>query len=133
MAVLSIVPLRKHLYEVADKTHKALAIIIAFSTWQHISTAAYVQQWLLFTLIGMIGLVHAVQFLLFLYRNTRWGKPFPKADIIIDGVIVRIVLQLPRPIKIDAGQYISLSIMSPALGYWSWAQSHPFTITSWSL
>ncbi|KAH7032584.1 uncharacterized protein B0I36DRAFT_205301, partial [Microdochium trichocladiopsis] len=132
MAVLSIVPLRKHLYEVADKTHKALAVIIAFSTWQHISTTAYVQQWLLFTLIGMIGLVHAVQFLLFLYRNIRWGKPFPEADIIKDGVIVRIVLQLPRPIKIDAGQYISLSIVSRALGYWSWAQSHPFTITSWS-
>jgi NAD(P)H-flavin reductase len=32
--------------------------------------------------------------------------------------------------KLDAGQYIYLSL--PSLTFWSWLQSHPFTVMSWS-
>lgn len=32
--------------------------------------------------------------------------------------------------KLDAGQYIYLSL--PSLTFWSWLQSHPFTVISWS-
>ncbi|KXJ84828.1 hypothetical protein Micbo1qcDRAFT_141987, partial [Microdochium bolleyi] len=133
MVLLGMTPLRRRLHELADKSHKALAITMAFSTWQHISTITHVHQWLLYTAAGVICLVHAVQVCLFLRRNVCWGKPFPRAHVTSDGSIVRIVLCLPRPVKIDAGQYISLSMISSTIGFWSWVQSHPFTITSWSL
>ncbi|KAJ6000915.1 hypothetical protein N7481_001324 [Penicillium waksmanii] len=34
---------------------------------------------------------------------------------------IRVIL--PRPIKIDAGQYINL--WTPSVGFWSWIQTHP--------
>lgn len=43
---------------------------------------------------------------------------------------IRVRLILPRPVKAMAGQYINLWL--PSLGLLSWAQTHPFIITSWS-
>uniref|UniRef100_A0A093X7N0 Ferric reductase transmembrane component 3 n=1 Tax=Talaromyces marneffei PM1 TaxID=1077442 RepID=A0A093X7N0_TALMA len=37
---------------------------------------------------------------------------------------------LTRPMRIDAGQYINLWM--PSVTWWSWAQVHPFMVTSWS-
>lgn len=45
-----------------------------------------------------------------------------------NAVIVRVVL--PRPMKLDAGQYVNLWM--PTVSVFSWAQTHPFTVTSWS-
>jgi NAD(P)H-flavin reductase len=44
---------------------------------------------------------------------------------------IRICLYLPRPISVRAGQYINLWL--PSVSLWSWAQTHPFIVTSWSL
>ncbi|KAL4936467.1 hypothetical protein BDV06DRAFT_233358 [Aspergillus oleicola] len=41
-----------------------------------------------------------------------------------------ILLILPRPVKVEAGQYINLWM--PSVSLWSWMQTHPFTVTSWS-
>jgi predicted ferric reductase len=43
---------------------------------------------------------------------------------------VSVLVNLSRPMKLDAGQYIYLSL--PSLTFWSWLQSHPFTVMSWS-
>ncbi|KAK9578488.1 hypothetical protein V6Z92_009165 [Aspergillus fumigatus] len=43
---------------------------------------------------------------------------------------VSVLVNLSRPMKLDAGQYIYLSL--PSLTFWSWLQSHPFTVISWS-
>ncbi|KAL4984460.1 hypothetical protein BDW68DRAFT_190474 [Aspergillus falconensis] len=39
-------------------------------------------------------------------------------------------VKLPRPIKLRAGQYVYLWM--PFMGFWSWAQSHPYMVISWS-
>ena len=57
--------------------------------------------------------------------NVREAK---EADPVVTATQVRIVL--PRPVKVEAGQYINLWI--PSVGLWSWTQTHPFTVTSWS-
>jgi NAD(P)H-flavin reductase len=44
--------------------------------------------------------------------------------------IIKIRLSLSRPLRIEAGQYIGLWI--PAVSFWSFLQTHPFTVTSWS-
>lgn len=46
-----------------------------------------------------------------------------------DGV-VKMCISLPRPIKVEPGQYINLWM--PTISLWSWAQTHPFTVVSWS-
>ncbi|KAL4772515.1 hypothetical protein BDW60DRAFT_216515 [Aspergillus nidulans var. acristatus] len=39
-------------------------------------------------------------------------------------------VELPLPIKLRAGQYVYLWI--PFIGFWSWTQSHPYMVISWS-
>jgi NAD(P)H-flavin reductase len=51
-----------------------------------------------------------------------------EADPVIIAAQVRIVL--PRPLTVEAGQYINLWL--PSVSLWSWTQTHPFTVTSWS-
>ncbi|KAI7909795.1 FAD-binding domain-containing protein [Pyricularia oryzae] len=47
-----------------------------------------------------------------------------------DLVAVKVTINLPRPLRVAAGQYINLTI--PSLGASSSIQSHPFVVTSWS-
>lgn len=80
----------------------------------------------------------------FLYGNGLFaGRGTPKAvvsyiyskptqedskEATISAVKVRLLL--PRPLKVDAGQYINLWI--PGVSLCAWMQTHPFTVTSWS-
>ncbi len=43
---------------------------------------------------------------------------------------VKISINLSRPLKVKAGQYINLWI--PSVSFWSSVQSHPFVVTSWA-
>ena len=76
-----------------------------------------------------------------LYRNGLFaGRGAPRALVSFtfrkseeNGITItaaQIRLLLPRPVQVEAGQYINLWI--PSVGLWSWTQTHPFTVTSWS-
>jgi NAD(P)H-flavin reductase len=39
-------------------------------------------------------------------------------------------LHLPAPLKFEAGRYINLWI--PSINFWSFLQTHPFTVVSWA-
>ncbi|KAL4775105.1 hypothetical protein BDW60DRAFT_205015 [Aspergillus nidulans var. acristatus] len=39
-------------------------------------------------------------------------------------------VKLPKPIKLRSGQYVYLWM--PFMGFWSWTQSHPYMVISWS-
>ncbi|KAJ6119114.1 hypothetical protein N7471_013065 [Penicillium samsonianum] len=47
---------------------------------------------------------------------------------VITAAHIRILL--PRPSKVEAGQYINL--LMPSISLSSWMQTHPFTVVSWS-
>ena len=66
----------------------------------------------------------------FFYRNKAKGATFPHAYITHDGNSIKVRLNLSRPLKVKAGQYIGLWM--PTFGFSSFLQSHPFTVTSWS-
>lgn len=78
-----------------------------------------------------------------LYRNGLFSGRGPPRAIVsyhqgekaedydnIRGGIIKIRIILPRSVKVKAGQYINLWM--PTVSLWSWTQTHPFTITSWS-
>jgi NAD(P)H-flavin reductase len=46
-----------------------------------------------------------------------------------DAGAVKIQLRLSKPLIIDTGQYINLWI--PSISFWSFLQTHPFTVISW--
>lgn len=79
----------------------------------------------------LVCVVNVIHFGLTLHRNIAWGKPFPRALLKQNGLSTSITVELPRPLKIDAGQYINLWIWAPRVSKWSWMQSHPFVVTSW--
>ncbi|THC89974.1 hypothetical protein EYZ11_010563 [Aspergillus tanneri] len=77
----------------------------------------------------------------FLYRNGLFaGRGSPRAVVsfstkqsnekgtVVTAAHVRVIL--PRPVKLEAGQYINLWM--PSVSLWAWTQTHPFTVTSWS-
>ncbi|KAH6871729.1 hypothetical protein B0T10DRAFT_590784 [Thelonectria olida] len=76
---------------------------------------------------GICGLSLLTQASLLLYRNYVHGKPWPRIQVEYDNDTLRATLRLPRPVRVDAGQYINLWVPSRA-----WLSSHPFTVTSWS-
>lgn len=91
--------------------------------------------------LGAFGLSFLLQLVIFLYRNGLCaGRGSPRAlvtftsrkaengDRVATATHIRVLL--PRPIKVEAGQYINLWV--PSVSLWSWAQTHPFTVTSWS-
>jgi hypothetical protein len=62
-------------------------------------------------------------------EESETEEPEPKGNgVICDRITVRLIL--PKPVKVKAGQYINLWL--PSVGLWSWAQTHPFMVTSWS-
>lgn len=91
--------------------------------------------------LGIFGLTFFSQLITLLYRNGLFagrGSPraivsFSTSDYKKKGTVVEashIRVLLPRPVKVEAGQYINLWM--PSVSLWSWMQTHPFTVTSWS-
>jgi hypothetical protein len=60
------------------------------------------------------------------------GSGFSKAYITHAYNVVNVWLRLSRPLKVKAEQYICLWMWNPSVSFWSFLQSHPFTVTSWS-
>jgi predicted ferric reductase len=87
-------------------------------------------------------LAFLVEVFLFIVRNGVFpSRPYSRALIRCDQVQqtpiqgkemtpLKVRVALARPIHIQAGQYINLWI--PAASLFSWAQTHPFMVTSWS-
>ncbi|KAL4891357.1 hypothetical protein BDV59DRAFT_194324 [Aspergillus ambiguus] len=141
IAILSIQWLRRLSYEIFLRTHQALAGLVVYGTWRHLPTRSHHSKLYLLVALGIFGFTFFLQLVTFLYRNGLFaGRGSPRAlvsfttrkseteDTVATATHIRILL--PRAIKIEAGQYINLWI--PSVSLWSWAQTHPFTVTTWS-
>ena len=65
-----------------------------------------------------------------LYRNFSFRHGCSRALIARQNGAVRMTILPPRPWKVKAGQHVNVWI--PSISFWSFLQSHPFTIASWS-
>ena len=65
-----------------------------------------------------------------LYRNFSFHRGCSRALIARQNGAVRMTILPARPWKIKAGQHVNVWI--PSISLWSFLQSHPFTIASWS-
>ncbi|KAL4958855.1 ferric reductase family protein [Aspergillus stella-maris] len=90
--------------------------------------------------VGDIWTDLSLQLITLLHRNGLFaGRGTPRAIMSLgtgrfaEGTTVaaaHIGVVLLQPVKVEAGQYINLRM--PSVSLWSWMQTHPFTITSWS-
>ncbi|KAK3943435.1 ferric reductase [Diplogelasinospora grovesii] len=62
-------------------------------------------------------------------KDVEFDEGRLKKEICLNDDIVQVILELPRPLRVEAGQYIGLWI--PAVGKFSFLQVHPFMVTSW--
>ncbi|KAK3933675.1 hypothetical protein QBC46DRAFT_275313 [Diplogelasinospora grovesii] len=129
---LSISILRRAFYEVFLRSHQALAIYVAYSIWRHLWFVPGFPWFYVYLYGGAACLVNLVQLGIMTYRNKKWGSPLPRLLLGQDGGGICMTVELSRPVRIEAGQYINLWIWAPRISLWSWMQSHPFTVASWS-
>ncbi|KAI1919977.1 hypothetical protein LOZ65_004256 [Ophidiomyces ophidiicola] len=134
---------RRLSYEVFLRVHQLLALLCAYAIWRHLPSHISSQLYIYIGL-GIFLVTCTLQIAIYVYCNgafTSRGSPralatyvgpsrVPKGDGRISAGLVKVCVTLPRPLVVRPGQYISLRI--PGVSWWSWAQSHPFMVTSWS-
>lgn len=108
------------------RSHQVLSGLAAYSVWRHITKQPLFGIYI-YVPGGLFLVLFSAQLCLVLYRNN--GK-LSHARISYKFGVIRIRLHLSKPLKIEAGQYISLWIPYTSIG--SLTQSHPFTVVSWS-
>jgi predicted ferric reductase len=127
--MLSLPLLRELSYEVFIRTHQALAVLAAYSIWRHLVSQPLLPRIYIYIFAGICLLTFLLQYGFIIWRNKAVGRSFPRASITHMNDTVKIRLTLSRPLKVKAGQHIGL--WTP-VSFWSFWQSHPFVVTSWS-
>ncbi|PGG99692.1 hypothetical protein AJ80_09306 [Polytolypa hystricis UAMH7299] len=143
LGVLSLLFLpcfRQFAYEIFLRAHQVAACLCVYAVWRHLPLGATSCRLYLYIGTGTFLLTCSMQVLTFIYRNsvfTRRGHP--RALVTYVGADsndksgakpIKVSVALSRPLRVHPGQYISLRMS--AVGWWSWTQSHPFMVTSWS-
>ncbi|KAJ5346214.1 hypothetical protein N7452_004218 [Penicillium brevicompactum] len=140
--LLSFPFVRRFFYESFLRVHQAMATACIYFVWRHLPSSTLLPRLYVYIPLGMMLLAFLVELFPFIVRNGVFPpRPYSRASIRCDRVQQRptegkeetplkIRVALTRPLHIEAGQYISLWI--PAASLFSWAQTHPFMVTSWS-
>ncbi|KAH8435397.1 ferric reductase family protein [Aspergillus melleus] len=143
LLILSLALVRRWSYETFLRTHQILAAVNVYGIFRHLPHNSQFAKVCVYIALGALALTSSVQLMVFLYRNGLFAaRGCPRAIVhsyggeveddskeIKDGV-VKMCITLPRPIRVEPGQYINLWM--PTVSLCSWAQTHPFTVVSWS-
>jgi predicted ferric reductase len=119
--------LRSVSYEAALRIHQILSFALVYGLWRHASPDHLFPRLYLYIGGGLFFTISIFWLASVLYRN-RSG--LSTVRITYDNGAIKVNLQLSRPLKVKAGQYVSLWVPWASLG--SAAQTHPFTVISWS-
>ncbi|CAI7582909.1 unnamed protein product [Penicillium manginii] len=130
-------------YDLLLRVHQALAVFFLYAAWMHVPAdrtilvlaiclsvivlfgALLYQTWSLFYWSG-IWTVRRHCFLQWPSQNDIQED----CNIWPDSDAVMLSLTLPKKMKIDAGQYVSL--WAPTVGLLAFAQLHPYMVVSWA-
>ncbi|KAL8832495.1 MAG: hypothetical protein Q9191_000222 [Dirinaria sp. TL-2023a] len=126
--VLSLRFIRKLSYEFFLRSHQALAFLIEYVLWRHLSSKSLVNQICLYVSAGIFGFTFVIQLFASFYRNGVFRRRLPRAVIIKTDGGFMISLTVHGKLKVNPGQYINLWI--PSVSFWFFLQSHPFIVAS---
>ncbi|MCJ1473145.1 hypothetical protein MMC13_001796 [Lambiella insularis] len=130
LVLLSLPLLRRPSYEIFLRTHQALAVLSAYSIWRHVPSESLFPRMYIYISAGLFFSTSVVQCVSTLWRNGTFRHGAARALVTQAEDAVKIQITLSRPLRVEAGQYINLWI--PSVSFWSFLQSHPFVVTSWS-
>ncbi|PYI07371.1 putative metalloreductase transmembrane component [Aspergillus sclerotiicarbonarius CBS 121057] len=137
--IASLPYIRREVYEIFLIAHQGLALFLLCAIWYHLpSSTLRSPRLLILIMAGVRFTTFLLQVLRMMYQNGLLpSRRSPRilvshaptgGKINSSEIMVRVVLS--RPLKVLPGQYIYLWI--PSVTLFSWAQSHPFMVTSWS-
>ncbi|KAE8307941.1 hypothetical protein BDV41DRAFT_568620 [Aspergillus transmontanensis] len=127
-------------YEIFLRGHQILAGLFVYGAWQHLSSESTSSKIYLLIALGTFALTLLLELITLLHHNGLFaGRGTPRVIVsfsaseskegpVVNAVHIRVLL--PRPMKVEAGQYINLWM--PSVSLFSWMQTHPLTVTSWS-
>lgn len=130
LAILSRRIFRKPSYEIFLRTHQALALLCAYSIWQHLPAEQIFPRLYLYGFSGVFGTTFALEGITVFIRSGCFRHRRSRAIITGSCGMVKLRLHLSQPLKIEPGQHINLWM--PSVRFWSFLQSHPFVVTSWA-
>ncbi|KAL9611402.1 MAG: hypothetical protein Q9167_003943 [Letrouitia subvulpina] len=128
--VLSIRIFRHPSYELYLRGHQVLACLSLYAIWRHIRSKTLLPRLYIFVAVGSFVITSILQWGLILYRNFSLKEGCCRAVVTRVDDAVRVNVRLSRPIAVRAGQYVNIWI--PSISFWSFLQTHPFMIVSWT-
>lgn len=136
MVIILMAYFRHATYEVFRRPHQMLAFAQLYAIWRHLPSAAKKSS--LYVVVAILIPTFSLLYYssLGLYRNGMIpGRGRTCMTLSYRGVVgeekaaLNLHITLPRPIKVDPGQYVNLWM--PSVSFWSWAQVHPYMVVSW--
>lgn len=135
LLLLCTLPLfRRYHYEPFLISHLLCAIVLVYSTWRHVRKTDGLPKNCLLATVSLSAATLTFRAARVLARNITNGQ-FPSKLTLTSNSnpdsddAFHVTIVLPRPWKIQAGEWIRLSV--PRVGFWSLFQSHPFMVV-WS-
>ncbi|KAK1656995.1 hypothetical protein BDP55DRAFT_639143 [Colletotrichum godetiae] len=132
LVLFSVPTIKDNLYEIFIRLHQGMAILSIYGIWEHLAAQSVFARLLLYVSVGASALSLLLLSGLVIYRNGLLFHGFPRTSISNSGDVIIIELRLSRPVFVDAGQSISLWMLTPSAKLRSLWQTHPFVVASWS-
>ncbi|KFZ02687.1 hypothetical protein V500_00025 [Pseudogymnoascus sp. VKM F-4518 (FW-2643)] len=129
LLVLLLPLFRKLSYELFLRSHQALALASIYAVWRHVPSDKSSPRAYIYITMGIFAATYLLQTGAVIVRNGVFRHQLSRATITHDAGAVKMQLRLSKPLTMDAGQYINLWI--PSVSFWSFLQTHPFTVISW--
>ena len=107
-----------------------MALAAGYALWKHTTSRSKLPRLYVYVSTGIFLATSVLQYLIVLQRNFSFRKGHSHALISKHRGSVRMTIYVPRLLDIKAGQYVNVWI--PSVSFWSFLQSHPFTIASWA-
>ena len=130
MILLSCI--RTPFFEFFIKSHLSLAILIVYAVWRHLTGFSSLIRLYVIIAAAIYAFTSVIRYIRLLYRQWSWSQPYATAQVLEiqksnDALCLQIKVR--RPWNIRAGQFVYLWI--PFCSFWSFFQTHPFTVSWW--
>jgi NAD(P)H-flavin reductase len=101
----------------------------AYAVWRHLPSDTPFPRVYIYISAGLFVFMFLLQGGSVIVQNGVFRYHLSRATITHDSGAVKIRVHLQKPLRVDAGQYVNLWI--PSVSFWSFLQTHPFTVISW--
>ncbi|ELR08502.1 hypothetical protein GMDG_00566 [Pseudogymnoascus destructans 20631-21] len=120
LLVLLLPLFRKLSYELFLRSHQALALASIYAVWRHVPSDKSSPRAYIYITMGIFAATYLLQTGAVIVRNGVFRHQLSRATITHDAGAVKMQLRLSKPLTMDA-----------SVSFWSFLQTHPFTVISW--